>query len=138
MLHRARHARPRRRFVAAQKRRARTVWVSVYLGSDDSFFGGYTPDSSVTLVDRFALDISMRTADFQILQRIFDAAFDHQVVLERVFAALNGHPDDGDEALTDRWYGQRHRSLSVGDIVALGTHHYACSPVGWQHVPPPR
>ncbi|MGW6421438.1 hypothetical protein ACWF82_02080 [Nocardia sp. NPDC055053] len=137
MFHRARHARPRRRFVAAQTRRAHILWVSVYLG-DDSFFGGYTADTSVTIADRSALDISMRTADFQILQRIFDAAFDHQVVLDRVFAALNGHPDDGDEALTDRWYGKCHRSLSVGDVVALGTRHYACSPVGWQQVPPPR
>lgn len=110
----------------------------MYPGTDDSFFDGYTPAASVTLADRFALDISMRTADFHILQRIFDAALDDQVVLDRVFAALNGHPDDGDEALTDRWYGQRRRSLSVGDVVALGTRHYACTPVGWQHVPPPR
>ncbi|MFJ2834285.1 hypothetical protein ACIO52_02870 [Nocardia sp. NPDC087230] len=134
MFHRARHHRPRRRSVAARTRRARTRWVRVYLGDIDTIFFGYTPDKPLSLADRFALDISMRDADLELLQRILD---DH-VLLDRVFAALNGHPNHGDEALTDHWYGLGHRSLSVGDVLALGSRHYACTPTGWRHVPPPR
>ncbi|MEU3010064.1 hypothetical protein [Nocardia asteroides] len=138
MFHRARHHRPRRRFVAARTRRAHTRWVGVYLGDIDTVFFGYTSYKPLALAARFALDTSMREADLELLQRIYDAAFDDQVVLDRVFAALNGHPDHGDEALTDHWYGLGHRSLSVGDVVALGSRHYACTPTGWRHVPPPR
>lgn len=138
MFHRARHHRPRRQFVAARTRRARTRWVRVYLGDIDTIFFGYTPDKPLAFATRFVLDTAIREADLEILQRICDAAFDDQVVLDRIFAALNGHPDHGDEALTDHWYGLGHRSLSVGDVVALGSRHYACTPTGWRHVPPPR
>ncbi|MGW0252405.1 hypothetical protein ACWDYH_37830 [Nocardia goodfellowii] len=138
MFHRARHARARRAFVHRQTRRARLRWVTVYLATDTRAFAvGYTLSTPIRRGDRFALDCSVREADFDVLQRIFDASFDHEVVLGRIFAAFNDMPEHGDEPITRRWYRARHRSLSVGDVVALGSSHYACASLGWHPVPPP-
>ncbi|MFI5501103.1 hypothetical protein ACIA5E_18750 [Nocardia asteroides] len=99
--------------------------VIVYLSTDPhSMIHGYRPSETFLLADRFLLDNP-------------DTSSEDTVVLERVFAALNDHPRYDDADHTRRWYRRGHRSLSVGDVVALGIRHYACTPHGWRHVPPP-
>ncbi|MGW5315498.1 hypothetical protein [Nocardia thailandica] len=103
--------------------------ITVYLAADPhSMIFGYRPGDTYLLADRFLLTDPDPGPT--------GAADDH-AVLDRVFAALNDHPRPGDIEHTRRWYRRRHRSLSVGDIVALDYRHYACTPIGWHHVPPP-
>ncbi|MFD3707430.1 hypothetical protein ACFWUP_30210 [Nocardia sp. NPDC058658] len=132
-----------RHFTAARHRlvgRApRSVKVAVYLAaSPHAMLDGYHPTTPVTLGDQFTLDLPTQVADSprtRILARPTEIA--DTVSLERIFAALNGHPEPDDEHHTTRWYAARNRSLSVGDIVALDTRYYACASTGWQRVDPP-
>jgi hypothetical protein len=62
---------------------------------------------------------------------------DHLAILEQVFMLFNvgddpafGTPDPRAVA----YRGQRLRSLSVGDVVALDDAFYACASLGWQHL----
>lgn len=134
MNHRARHLRARRRLVAQLRGRpVPPVMVTVYLSTDPhSLIHGYRPGETFLLADRFLLDHAVRaTAD------------DDPAILERVFDALNDHPGPGDVHHTRRWYRRGLRSLSVGDVVTLGTdhardiRHYACAAIGWLRVPQP-
>ncbi|MFE7720814.1 hypothetical protein ACFU44_17420 [Nocardia rhizosphaerihabitans] len=128
MFHRTRHFRARSRFVRRLRRRpAPPLMVTVYLSTDPhSMIYGYRPGDTFLLADRFLLDNPGHTG-----------GIDDCAVLERVFAALNDHPRHDDIDHTRRWYRRGHRSLSVGDVVGLGPRHYACTAVGWRHVPPP-
>ncbi|MBF6339804.1 hypothetical protein IU450_28515 [Nocardia abscessus] len=62
-----------------------------------------------------------------------------ELMLERAFATFNGHPQHlDDHAHADAWAAQRHRSLSVGDVVAIDNRYYACERFGWARIPSPR
>ncbi|MGN2636525.1 hypothetical protein ACTD5D_10095 [Nocardia takedensis] len=103
------------------------VDVRVYLNTDpQGMLGGYRTGAPLTLAYhcRLLLDPDNRA--------------DVVELLDRVFAALNGHPEhDTDSAHTRAWYSQGHRSLSVGDVIVLDDDlAYACSPYGWLPLPP--
>ncbi|MGS2807745.1 hypothetical protein [Nocardia abscessus] len=108
------------------------VRVRVYLNTDPTaLLTGYEPDAPVTLA-------------YAYLLRADPAADTDAVLLERVFAAFNDHPEhDDDQIHTDTWYAKgKHgvtglRSLSVGDLVGLDDRHYACASNGWSPVPAP-
>ncbi|MBW0275348.1 hypothetical protein ATM97_29165 [Nocardia sp. MH4] len=141
MFHRARRYLTRLGVVAARAlRRHRSVLVTVYLANDPlALITGYTPGTALTLADRFDLDLTPRLADTALLERVFarDTGGPDDVVLGRIFDALNDHPEPGDEHLTTRWYSGGRRSLSVGDVVALSGRHYACAPIGWEPIAAP-
>ncbi|MFI9410120.1 hypothetical protein [Nocardia gamkensis] len=108
------------------------VWVRVYLNTDPTaLLTGYRPDAPVTLA-------------YTYLLRADPVTDTDAVVLERVFAAFNDHPEHADDQIhTDTWYAKGMqgvtglRSLSVGDIVELDDRHYACASTGWSPVPTP-
>jgi hypothetical protein len=55
-----------------------------------------------------------------------------EAIAEDAFALANGHPrDPGSAELSRRYYEQRLRSLSVGDVVAVGEVGLAAGRVGW-------
>lgn len=141
MFHRARRCITRLGLVAARAQHPqRSVLVTVYLANDPlAMLTGYTRGTAVTLADRFDLDLTPRLADTALLERVFarDTGGSDDVVLGRIFGALNDHPEPGDEHLTTRWYSGGRRSLSVGDVVALGARHYACARIGWEPIAPP-
>ncbi|MET7772053.1 hypothetical protein [Nocardia sp. NPDC005366] len=131
--HRARRAlRALRDAVSSPALHPGEVRVRIYLNTDPTaLLTGYRPDAPVTLA-------------YSYLLRVDPAADTDAVVLERVFAAFNDHPEhDDDKIHTDTWYanGMRGvtglRSLSVGDLVALDDRHYACQSLGWTRVPAP-
>lgn len=124
MFHRARHSRARRRFIGRLRRHhTLPLMVTVYLATrPHSMTHGYRPGGTYVLADRFLLDHPGDAGYFGIL--------------DRVFVALNGHPRPADIEHTRRWYRRRHRSLSVGSVVALDHRHYACAATGWRPVPP--
>ncbi len=56
-------------------------------------------------------------------------------IAEEAFAICNGHPADPDgEELARRYYGRELRSLSKGDVVAVGEAGLAVGRVGWTPV----
>ncbi|MGW5922133.1 hypothetical protein ACWFPY_24350 [Nocardia fluminea] len=121
-------------------RRRRSVLVTVYLANDSlAMLTGYTSGTPLTLADRFDLDLTPRLADTALLERVFarDTGGPEDVVLGRIFDALNDHPEPGDEHLTARWYRGGRRSFSVGDVVALGPRYYACAAIGWEPIARP-
>ncbi|WP_216918297.1 hypothetical protein [Nocardia noduli] len=108
------------------------VRVRVYLNTDPTaLLTGYRPDAPVTLAYTYMLCVD-------------PAADTDEVLLERVFATFNDHPEhDNDQIHTDTWYAKgMHgvtglRSLSVGDLVALDDRHYTCQSHGWTRLPAP-
>lgn len=106
--------------------RSTRVRVRVYLNIDPAaLLTGYRPGAPVALAYAFVL-------------RVNPAVDTDEVLLERVFAAFNDHPEhDDDHAHTDAWYAKRLRSLSVGDLVGLDDRHYTCQSLGWTPVPAP-
>ncbi|WP_327097374.1 hypothetical protein OIE68_00360 [Nocardia vinacea] len=101
------------------------VRVRVYLNTaTTAMLTGYQPDALLALAYAYLMPIDRPTTD--------------EVLLERVFATFNDHPDhDDDHAHTDAWYAKPLRSLSVGDVVALDDRCYACASVGWTPIPAP-
>lgn len=59
---------------------------------------------------------------------------DHPTLLERAFAAMNGHPGPSDTDLRDAYYNRRLRSLCVGDVIAIGETAWTCASFGWDPV----
>ena len=56
-------------------------------------------------------------------------------IAEEAFAICNGHPADADGAdLARRYYDRELRSLSKGDVVAIGEIGLAVAGVGWTPV----
>lgn len=56
-------------------------------------------------------------------------------IAEETFAICNGHPrNDCPEALTRRYYHRELRSLSVGDVVAVGEAAFAVAGAGWKPI----
>lgn len=58
-----------------------------------------------------------------------------EAMAEDTFAICNGHPyDAGGEELSRRYYARELRSLSVGDVVAVGEAALAVARAGWTPV----
>lgn len=74
--------------------------------------------------------------DFEILHDTFEPSSDDRAVTEHANAVHNGRHDTYDHR-TRRGYSPEHRRLIVGDVIVLGSRHYACTSLGWLHVPPP-
>lgn len=106
MFPHARRRRARLVLIAVRTlRRRRSVLVTVYLANDPlAMLTGYRPGTALTLADRFDLDLTPRLADTALLERVFarDTGGPDDVVLGRIFDALNDHPEPGDEHLTAR------------------------------------
>ncbi|WP_157183980.1 hypothetical protein [Nocardia takedensis] len=103
------------------------VDVRVYLNADPgAMLRGYRTGAPLTLAYHCRLLIDP------------DDGADAIELLDRVYAAFNGHPDtDLDNAHTRAWYSQGHRSLSVGDVIVLDDDLvYARSTFGWLSLPP--
>jgi hypothetical protein len=85
---------------------------------------GYQPGDPVVAVFTYQADPAGRTAE-----QIADEAFD----------IFNDHPRDPDGAdLACAYYGRRLRSLSAGDVVAVGDTLLAAGwPAGWDPVSGP-
>ncbi|APE37118.1 hypothetical protein BOX37_27900 [Nocardia mangyaensis] len=136
MFGRAHHARVRRRqqpIVSA----LRQLCVTVYLATEPhAMLRGCPPGMTLVLTDRFVINVSARDTDVEILHNIFEPSFDDRAVSEHANAARDGLPGTYDHR-TRRGYSPERRRLMVGDIVALGPRHYACTALGWLHVLPP-
>lgn len=104
----------------------RTVTVRVFLNNNPhATLHGYTRAAGLVLAYDYTLPAE-------------DAAAD-DVLLERAFAAFNGHPDRAEDHVHAAvWTGKRLRSLSVGDVVAIDDCYYACQSRGWTPIPSPR
>ncbi|WP_327100290.1 hypothetical protein OIE68_16870 [Nocardia vinacea] len=103
----------------------RTVTVRVFLNhAPHSLLHGYTPSAPLALAYEYAISTEGPAAD--------------AVILERAFAAFNGHPEHPDDhAHADAWTDKRLRSLSVGDVVAIDDRHYACESAGRTRITAP-
>ncbi len=103
----------------------RPVTVRVFLNRDPhSLLHGYTPSAPLVLAYEYAVPTAGPSAD--------------AMILERAFAAFNGHPEHPDDhAHADAWADTRLRSLSVGDVVAIDDRHYACESAGWTRITAP-
>jgi hypothetical protein len=101
------------------------IEVRVYLNTDPTaMLTGHRPAAPMPLAYTYRLRADRTDTD--------------EILLERVFAAFNAHPEhDDDHRHTDAWYANRFRSLSVGDVVGLGNRHYACRSSGWTLVAAP-
>ena len=138
MFGRAHLPRARRRFRQQPSGSAlRQLCVTVYLATEPhAMLRGYPPGMTLVLTDRFLVDVSARDTDVEILHDIFEPSFDDRAVSDHANAARDGLPDTYDHR-TCRGYSPAHRRLMVGDVAALGSRHYACTSLGWLHVPPP-
>ncbi|MBW0275350.1 hypothetical protein ATM97_29175 [Nocardia sp. MH4] len=134
---RAHHPRARRRFRPQPSGTAlRQLCVTAYLATEPhTMLRGYPPGMTLVLTDRFLVNVSARNTDVEILHDMF-ASFDDRAVTEHANAVRDGRPDTYDHS-TRRGYSPARRRLMVGDVIALGSRHYACTALGWLHVPPP-
>lgn len=106
-------------FVVGQRLTTVTVWLNTTTDPEGRHLGmvrGYKPE------DTLELGISyVTTADDDPVRLAEDA-----------FAAFNGHPNTPDhDDMVEAWYGSRRRSLSVGDVVAVGDRRYSVDSCGW-------
>ncbi|WP_406274514.1 hypothetical protein OH799_01315 [Nocardia sp. NBC_00881] len=103
----------------------RAVIVRVLLNSaPHSLLHGYTPAPPLILAYEYTIPVGGAPAD--------------AVILERPFAAFNGHPERPDDnAHANAWADKRLRSLSVGDVIAIDDRHYACQSVEWTRITAP-
>ena len=138
MFGRAHLPRARRRFRQQPSGSAlRQVCVRVCLATEPHILlRGYAPGMTLVLTDRFLINVSARNTDVEILHDIFEPSFDDWAVSDHANAARDGRPDTYDHR-TRRGYSPARRRLMVGDVAALGSRHYACTSLGWLHVPPP-
>jgi hypothetical protein len=101
-----------------------TIWHNVARDLDDRPTGmleGYHPGDPMVRVFTYQADPAGRTPE---------------QIAEEAFAICNGHPADAaGEDLARRYYERELRSLSVGDIVAVGEAGLAVGRVGWTLVP---
>jgi hypothetical protein len=104
-----------------------TIWHNVASDADDrrnAMLDGYRDGDPVVAVFTYPASPAGRTAE---------------QIAEEAFAIFNGHPDSPGGADLARGYYQRSlRSLSVGDVVAVGGTLLAVGrPAGWDPVTGP-
>jgi hypothetical protein len=104
-----------------------TIWHNVAHDADGrhiAMLDGYQPGDPVVAVFTYRASPAGRTAE-----QIADEAFD----------IFNDHPRNPDGAdLACAYYGRRLRSLSAGDLVAVGDMLLAVGrPAGWEQVSGP-
>ncbi|WP_327118872.1 hypothetical protein OHB12_11700 [Nocardia sp. NBC_01730] len=106
-------------------RHRHAVTVRVFLNrAPHSMLDGYTSAAPLVLAYEYTIPAGRAPAD--------------AVILERVFAAFNEHPEHpADQAHADAWADKWLRSLSVGDVVAIDDRYYACHSVGWTRITAP-
>ncbi len=89
-------------------------------GRPAGMLDGYQPSDPVVRVFTYQADPAGR---------------DPEQIAEDAFAICNGHPRDADgEDLSRRYYGRELRSLSKGDVVAVGEIGLAVARAGWTPV----
>ncbi|MEV4734700.1 hypothetical protein [Saccharopolyspora sp. NPDC049426] len=92
-------------------------------------FYGYTLRDTLTCVDTYDdLDVQPATPGIEVAERAF------------IIFGLVGHaPDSGPiDPRTVAYREQGNRPLSVGDVVCVDGHFFACEPFGWNEIDPPR
>ncbi|MFF2396344.1 hypothetical protein [Nocardia sp. NPDC058114] len=136
MFGRALHPRARRRFRQQPTGSAlRQFCVTVYLATEPhAMLRGYPPGITLVLTDRFLVTVSARNTDIEILHDIFEPSFDDPAVAEHANGARDGLLGTYDHS-TRRGYSPARRRLMVGDVIALGSRHCACTALGWLHAP---
>ena len=95
--------------------------TTVYLNDGDAHFFGFNSYAPAKL--RPAAHFDLEILDYLPAQHVAPGA------LEIVFEQLNIPTPQYNWAIEYRRSG--HRSLSVGDVVALGETAWACASVGW-------
>ena len=97
-----------------------TIWHNAArdpAGRHTAPLGGLTPG-----------DAMVRVFTYQTLPR----GRSPEAIAEHAFAAFNGHPSDADgAALASQYYRRSLRSLSVGDLVAVGEAALTVERSGW-------
>ena len=97
-----------------------TIWHNVAHdaeGRHTAMTGGYQPGDPMVRVFTYQADPAGRAPE---------------VMAEEAFAICNGHPRDAaGEELSRRYYARELRSLSVGDLVAVGEAALVCERAGW-------
>jgi hypothetical protein len=90
-------------------------------GRHTAMLAGYQPGDPMVRVFTYQADPAGRSPE---------------EIAEEAFAICNGHPRDaGGQELARRYYQRRLRSLSVGDVVAIGEVALAVGrPAGWDPV----
>jgi hypothetical protein len=100
-----------------------TVWHNAAVdgqGHHTGMLNGYQPGDPVVPVFTYQADPAGRAPE---------------EIAEEAFAICNGHPRDArGEDLARRYYQHELRSLSVGDVVAVGEAGLAVGRVGWTFV----
>ena len=100
-----------------------TIWHNVAAdaqGRHTAMLDGWQPGDPMVRVFAYRADPAGRSAE---------------MIAEEAFAICNGHPDDaGGEDLAGRYYQRELRSLSVGDVVAVGEVPLAVARAGWKPV----
>lgn len=105
------------------------VYVQVWLNQSDgwNFWNGYTPGDKMLLAAEYYADASMLPNHDESQPN---------AILNQAFRELN--IDDPTTEWAQQYREDRHRSLSVGDVVVVGESAYACARMGWQPVALPR
>ena len=97
-----------------------TIWHNVARDQHNlptAMRDGYQPGAPAVRVFTYQADPTGRTAE---------------EIAEEAFAICNGHPRDAScQDLARRYYERELRSLSVGDVVAIGEAGLAVGRVGW-------
>ena len=100
-----------------------TIWHNVRTdpgGRHLAVLDGYTPGDPMVRVFTYQAQPCGRTPE---------------QIADRAFSAFNGYPLDADDTAVSRAYYQRQlRSLSVGDIAAVGEAGLAVAKAGWTPV----
>ena len=100
-----------------------TIWHNVAHDAErrhTAMTGGYQPGHPMVRVFAYQADPAGQAPE---------------VIAEEAFAICNGHPDDAwGEELSRRYYARELRSLSVGDVVAVGEAPLAVARAGWTPV----
>jgi hypothetical protein len=100
---------------------------SYYVRPDtiEQLFRGYVPGDRIKRVYEYTHDTGL--ADLTP-DRVID-------IVEQAFRMFNGQPDGPwEHSHTQRYYDASNRSLSVGDVVAIGEVALSCEQHGWVFV----
>ncbi|WP_461155608.1 hypothetical protein [Saccharopolyspora tripterygii] len=94
----------------------------------DALFFGYTLRDTVTCVYTYTdPEVHPATTGVEIAERAFELF---------TVGRSPAHASSDPRAVAYREQG--HRSLSVGDVVCVDGHFFACEPFGWNEIDPPR